>query len=140
MTRILYVPKEKLTDIGPQLMPYIASALEYGQGEYSMDDIVDAIVDNRMQLWGAVDDERGILGAAVTCVVVTPQLRILQVKYLGGERMIEWYEALDAELVSFGLRNNCAMVQAAGRAGWARTMPWAGYERQYVVMGKRIDE
>ena len=139
MVNILYVPKAKLTAVGPQLFPFIDRALQYGQGEYTLDNILDAILDDRMQLWGVVDDERGIIGAVTTRIIETPQLRILHIDHLGGEDFASWGEALDKEMTVFARKNNCAMLQALGRPGWVRAIPWAGVEQQYVVIGKRID-
>lgn len=133
-----YMPPEKLRAVWAAARPFLDAALAKGHGEYWLEDIIDALLERRMQLW-VVMAEGSMVGAAVTEVVRYPRLAVLQVVLLGGERMIEWYQAIDAAFVDAAQRFGCQEVRTHGRKGWARTMPWAGYEQSYVVMSKRID-
>jgi hypothetical protein len=138
MAETIYVPIEKFIELAPLLLPLIERAMEYSQGEYSLDDVIDGVLDKKMQLWGVVDGEAGIVGAAITRVIQAPGLTTLQIMYVGGTDMREWGPSFDATLNDFGKTQGCTRLQACGRHGWAKALKPQGYSQDYVVMGKAI--
>ena len=102
----------------PYAEEYLISALEYGLGEYSIDDIKKSCSEARMQLWVKTSDK--VEGAFVTKINEYPQKNILAVLLLGGNTFSKWKEETDALLTAFALSNGCEYVELFGRKGWEK--------------------
>ena len=61
----------------PLVEEYLIAALEYGLGEYSIEDIKKSCKSKNMQLWVNFDRE-GVQGAFITKISMYPQKNICQ--------------------------------------------------------------
>ena len=116
---------------------YLNAALEYGLGEYSIEDIKKSCKSKNMQLWVKFNKE-GVRGAFITKVSVYPQKNILCVLLLGGNEFMKWRDEADALLNAFGKEKNCEYVELFGRKGWGKMLKDINYEEQTRLFAKEI--
>ena len=116
---------------------YLNAALEYGLGEYSIEDIKKACLLRDMQLWVKFDKE-GVQGAFVTKIAQYPQKNLLCVILLGGNEFIKWRDEADALLNAFGKEHNCEYVELFGRKGWGNMLKDIDYKEVTRLFAKEI--
>ena len=116
---------------------YLISALEYGLGEYSIEDIKKSCILRDMQLWVKFNKE-GVRGAFVTKIAQYPQKNLLCVILLGGNEFIEWRDEADALLNAFGKEHNCEYVELFGRKGWGKMLADIDYKEITRLFAKEI--
>jgi len=111
---------------------WIEDALEYSGGTHDYQDIVDGILDGKMQLWA------GESGCGVTEINVYPKKKILHVFLLGGElnQILDFEESM----AEFARMNGCSAMTGAGRPGWDRVMKSTdhGWKRLFVVIERPV--
>ena len=116
---------------------YLIAALEYGLGEYSIEDIKKSCISRDMQLWVKFNKE-GIRGTFVTKIAKYPQKNLLCVILLGGNEFIKWRDEADALLNAFGKEHNCEYVELFGRKGWAKMLADIDYKEITRLFAKEI--
>ena len=116
---------------------YLNAALEYGLGEYSIEDIKKSCLERDMQLWVKFNKE-GIKGAFVTKIAKYPQKNLLCIILLDGNEFIEWRDEADALLNAFGKENNCEYVELFGRKGWGKMLADIDYKEITRLFAKEI--
>lgn len=109
---------------------WIESALEYSGGTHIFEDIVQGVLEGRMQLWA------GDHGCAVTEIVVYPRKKVLHVFLAGGDmnQIIDFQESA----AEFGRMNGCDKLTLAGRKGWTKVLDKHGWDESFTVMSKEI--
>jgi hypothetical protein len=115
---------------------YISSALEYGVGEYTSQDIKELCKKKEMQLWVKLD--KGVEGAFITQILNYPQMNILLVLVLSGKNFKSWRNETDELLQGFGKENNCKYIELFGRKGWGNYLKDINYKEQVRVYSKEI--
>ena len=116
---------------------YLSSALEYGLGEYTIEDIKKSCILRDMQLWVKFNKE-GVEGAFITKISKYPQKNLLCVILLGGNEFIKWRDEADALLNAFGKEHNCEYVELFGRKGWAKMLADIDYKEITRLFAKEI--
>lgn len=115
----------------------LAPALEYGRGEYSLEDIKLALIENTMRLWIAYD-ERGVLLASAVCELVKyPQKKICYIVIAGGGFFDLWTEA-SACIEDWARANGADAISAYTRKGVAKKMKDFEYREVYTVIQKDL--
>ena len=103
---------------------FLKDALERGNGykDWSLQDIREAAIGNRVALWGLVNDNH-VYGAGVTTVTHYPQRSVLEVVALGCEHDTEeqWLPLLE-HLRDLARALGCSAILGTGRPGWARKL------------------
>ena len=95
----------------------IQSALDYGYGEYSTEDIRELCKQQQMQLW-LFGDEKELKGCFVTQILNYPQKSVLLVLLLGGNDLKEHIGDIYELLNRFGKDKGCEVISIFGRKGW----------------------
>jgi len=131
------IRSENIEGWWPLVQEYLIAALEYGLGEYSIEDIKKSCKSKNMQLWVNFDKE-GVQGAFITKVSMYPQKNILCVLLLGGNEFMKWRDEADALLNAFGKEKNCEYVELFGRKGWGKMLKDIKYEEQTRLFAKEI--
>ena len=121
----------------PLVEEYLSSALKYGLGEYSIEDIKKSCKSRDMQLWVKFNKE-GVEGAFITKISKYPQKNLLCVILLGGNEFIEWRDEADALLNAFGKEHNCEYVELFGRKGWRNMLKDIDYKEITRLFAKEI--
>ena len=131
------IRSENIEGWWPLVQEYLIAALEYGLGEYSIEDIKKSCKSKNMQLWVNFNKE-GVQGAFITKVSVYPQKNILCVLLLGGNEFMKWRDEADALLNAFGKENNCEYVELFGRKGWGKMLNSIDYKEITRLFAKEI--
>lgn len=101
-----------------RLRPLLEDALK--GGFYTMDDVIVALVENRVQFWP------GKNCAVITEIQTYPSDKVVQVWVAGGD--LEEIVSMAPGLEAWARINGCTAVLIEGRQGWGRVMKDHGYE------------
>ncbi len=116
--------------------PMINRAVERGDGNYFLEDVFSLLLENRAQLWVAVEEDETIHAAMVTQISVFPRKRILTVLYLAGKHRKFWIHFMDS-IELWAKNQGCVGVEAYARVGLLKWLP--EWRRAYTVIRKDID-
>jgi hypothetical protein len=108
-------------------------------GEFTVKDILDFLLDERMQLFAATCGSE-IKAVAVTEVVRYPQFDCMRVVCIAGTDSEEWDDAIDAAINAWARVTECRIVRASCRKGAARRLKKYGFTESYVEMTKIVDK
>lgn len=124
------IPKDLAVGaLWPQIGALIASAIVYGRGEYTLDDIRDGIERGQMFAVGCVS-EAGEVEFVVTCVIAAfPRKQVLYIQYGAGRGVIRAKDALIAAARTLG----CDWIETRCRESVARLYRRAGFDEGYRV-------
>ena len=124
------IPKDlAIGALWPQVGALIASAIVYGRGEYTLDDIRDGIERGQMFAVGCVN-EAGEVEFVVTCTVVTfPRKEVLYIQYGAGRGGVRAKDALIAAAKTL----DCDWIETRCRESVARLYRRAGFDIGYSV-------
>lgn len=103
----------------------LEAAINFAQGEYTVDDILAAVQAGEMQLWEFEDDT-----FVVTMRVVYPRLVRLRVVLLSGNFHDEFYFRVMEIAKAVGAQG----MEAFGRPGWERRLRQFGAKPAYTVL------
>ncbi len=114
-----------------RLSPQIASALEHSGGTHSLEDVKDALITHKAQLWW------GDNSVIVTEIEQTPRMKILRF-WLGGGNLEE-IERMYPLISEWGRNLGCTRAIIVGRKGWERTFLKAdGWRATHTVFEKEL--
>lgn len=122
------VPSSGITEAWPKHVSRIEEALSYGNGEYELTDIFDAVRAGQMQMW-ATDKS-----VAVTTLVQYPRRRTCLIVLAGGD-LDDLRENLPF-VEEWAVWHECDAVEVMGRKGWLRALP--DYEQCQVHVRKTL--
>jgi hypothetical protein len=109
---------------------YIEAALEYGDGGFTYEDIVQAVQDGSFQFWPGVDS------MILTEIVNYPRLRAVNVVAAGGN--LAEIEAMVPKLEAWARAHGCTEAVFTGRRGWERTfLARTGWAKSDAVIYRR---
>lgn len=110
---------------------WIEDALQYAGGTHTIDDIKQAIAEQRLVLWP------GKRSAVVTEFVVYPQFTALNFFLAGGD--LDELAEMEPIIADWAKRCGCKRIMLAGRRGWTRSfLTDRGYEPKWAVLAKEI--
>ena len=124
------IPKDLAVGaLWPQIGALVASAIPYGRGECTLDDIHNGIERGEMFAAGLVS-ERAEVEFVVTCSVVAfPRKKVLYIQYGAGRGGIWAKDALIAAARTLG----CDWIETRCRESVARLFRRAGFDEGYRV-------
>lgn len=108
----------------------LESALEYGGGTHSVEDVWQSIRAGTMQIWPADNS------VVVTEIVTYPQKRVLHIFLAAG--VLAELRDMEPSVEQFARLNGCDGVTIAGRAGWARALADLGYRETLRHLHKEV--
>lgn len=109
---------------------WIEDALEYGGGTHTYEDVVEMIIQGRMQLWPAENS------CIVTEITVYPRKKVLHV-FLGGGELNEIL-GMHESVVQWAKDHGCSSLTMTGRKGWVKALQHDGWKSQLVLLEKRF--
>jgi hypothetical protein len=92
---------------------YIEAALEWADGTYAYEDIVEAVAAGRMQFWPAPHS------AVITELVRHPQMLTLHIFLAGGN--LGEIAAMTPTVLNWGQSQGASVCYFTGRKGWAKS-------------------
>jgi hypothetical protein len=128
------VPPARIGEFLPIALPLIERATARC-GDWTADEVVRALCDERMLLWFVLDDGR-IMGIAVTEVVAAPATgRVCSIVLCAGAQVKRWIH-LKRAIEAYARAQGCTRMRLSGRRGWARLFP--DYRQPYVTLEKAL--
>lgn len=109
---------------------WIEAALKYSGGTHEFSDIVEAVMNGKMQLWPAPR------GCAITEIVVYPRKKLLNVFLAAGE-LDQVTDGIDA-VAAWAKTQGCEGLIMSGRRGWERVLGRIGWLRLHSVMTREV--
>lgn len=109
---------------------HIEAALEYSGGTHNFDDVKQAIIEGRMQLWPAPNS------AAVTEIVEYARKKVLHVFLAGGD-LAEVVDGIES-VADWGRKQGCHSMTISGRKGWERVLDKHGFRPVLVTMERGL--
>ena len=123
------IPSGRVRGLWGDIEHLVASALERGHGEYTTQDILEALLSRDMQLWTNGS------AIAVTEIITYPQSSVCVVVLAAGGPMTEWLPCVSI-IEAWAKSEGCTEIRAYGREGWARVMK--DWQRSYTVVRKAL--
>jgi len=121
-------PGEAAGTYWPQIAALIETSLQYGRGEYELEDIRTALIREQVLAIASLEGDR--VKFVVTCSVnETPRKRVLYIEYGAG---CEGAELKDA-VVRVAKTLHCDWVETRCRAAVARLYRKAGFDINYYT-------
>jgi len=110
--------------------PWIQAALDRSGGTHLFEDIVQAVMEGKMQFWPAND------ACAITEIIVFPRKKVLHVFLAGGklETIVDMNESAVAWAKSLG----CDGMSIAGRKGWVKVLKKKGWTESFVSLALEV--
>lgn len=134
---VRYVQPEFVQQVWPEVEEFISSALQYGAGEYSAEQLKVLVVRNEHILLVAVDEENKLHGAATVQFINYPNHRVAFVTAIGG-KLISNPNTFQ-QLVAVCKANGATRIQGAARESierlWRKLFK---FERSYAIVEKDI--
>jgi len=106
----------------------IEAALKYSGGTHLFEDVADAVLEGRMQMWVCNSS------IAITEIINYPRKRVLHV-FIGSGKREDLFEMLDSAW-EWGQSMGCTSMTLAGRKGWTKLMKKYGFKPTLYVMQK----
>ena len=114
--------------------PFVVGALEDGQGEMTIGDVLMLLGERKMQLW-VVHDGENVVAAGVTEIAEFPRrkiciCRLFSSKHDNLSEMLPLFQTIK----EWAAANGCDGIEVHGRRnmGWARKLP--GFEPAYTIL------
>lgn len=140
-----YVPEEHVHEVWPKIRQYICNAVEYTNGRYAPEDVLDLLFYHNHQLWIAIDGA-DIIGCIVTTVMDYPRKRVLSCPFVTGEDFKRWKYPMLRLLRQWATDNGCEVLESTARLGWSRvfkddgyTAIWQSFELPVIAPSTGVD-
>jgi len=132
---IQHVPLEWVPRTWPMVEAFIAEALEFSKGDYTIEQVQTLVATGQWALLVATDGEK-IHGAATVHLFNRPSARVAFITAIGG-RLIsnkDTFEQLKQLLAAFGATE----IEGAAREAIARLWSRYGFESKYTIVGVKL--
>lgn len=136
MLNVQLVPLSLIHETWPLVDGYVEDALQWGEDDYTIEQVRQNVADGKWMLVVAVDKNQRIHGAAVINIYNMPNFRVAFVVAIGG-RLIsnqETYAQLCALLKSFGANR----IRGVARESIARLWKRYNFRERYILVEAEI--
>lgn len=130
---VLIKPSE-INEFWNDIEPHLARCTRYSEGELEPEDFKTYLLDEQMQLWIAIDDEK-IIASMVTQIIIYPQKRVLRIIAIAGGEMERWISFLPG-LEELAMDQGCSAMEVWGRKGWLKVLE--EYRCSYHILSKDL--
>lgn len=118
---ITWVQIDDAPKVWDAVEPMLASAMQKWLPLYRSADLLNNVLDEKMQLWIITsNEEEKLYGAGLTEINPYPLMKMLTVYLFGGVDMNKWKDKFASSLELFARTQGCECMQMIGRRGWAR--------------------
>lgn len=143
MMRLEPIARHRLAAVWPLITQWLGALDERFPPWWRLSDPRGKCENGHAQLWLIVTHDfasgntEAIKGAVIT-QITTDAERIAEVPVVVGEDMEDWLHLLN-DLEYWARSEGCvAMVSTAAREGWVRVLKTHGWEKQAVLMERRL--
>jgi len=130
--KIEVVPAHLTAQVFPLVEGFLAPALEYSNGEYTLDQVRLFVNQNSWALIVATDETGRLVGAMTISFMNMPNTRVAYVTCTGGKMICN--EDTLAQLKRIVRAMGATKIQAAGRDSVVRLLSQLGFKKIYTVI------
>jgi hypothetical protein len=120
----------------PQIEKYVSSAIEYGHGDYTIDQIRLLINTGQWLLMVAIDEEGTVHGAAASSFLNYPNSRVAFITFIGG-KLISNQETFK-QMSDILKQHGATKIQGMARPSIARLWKRYGFEERTTLVEVKI--
>jgi hypothetical protein len=133
--KVEHVPLEWVTRTWEGVKDYIASAVEFGKGDYTIDQIRGYASQGHWDMLIAVDG--GVIhGVATMHVYNRPNDRVALVTTAGGKMISN--EDTFSQVKSYAASRGATVIECAARDSASRLFKRLGFEEKYRILGVKL--
>lgn len=133
--RLLRIPQLLAVAMWPQVERDIVAAMSVSK-EDTVESLKAELLTGAAQLWIATIDGMYV-GVVITEIQGYSQKKVLEVRYLAGERLREWIH-LQSVLDEWAAENGCVALRLSGRKGWLRFLGPRGWRAAAYQMERAV--
>ena len=127
--------KSDIAVLWPVVAPWIAGALPYAKGRWTLASLCRDLSVGLKRLW-LVFKEKAPIACFVTCNTTFPGARVCTILIAGGIDSDSWVGPGLVEVEEAARKEGCGQVEIIGRAGWERKCP--SYTKAGVWLVKEL--
>jgi hypothetical protein len=120
----------------PQIEKYVQSAMEYGHGDYTLDQIRLLINTGQWLLMVAIDEEGLVHGAAASSFLNYPNSRVAFITFIGG-KLISNQETFK-QMSDILKQHGATKIQGMARPSIARLWKRYGFQERTTLVEVKI--
>ena len=133
---IVQWPKEVFKHLPSFVLKHIQLALEHGNGERGLQEVLEDLKDGSKQVW--IHTTNDVFDfTIVTQIVEHPGKKICEIVYSGGSGMINSLDELQV-IEDWARMNGCTDIHAVGRKYLSKSLASYGYTQRYITVGKEL--
>lgn len=133
---VQYVPQQYVAQTWPQVEEHIKAALEYGHGDYTLDQVKLLTSMGQWLLLVAIDEEGQVHGAATVSFINYPNDRVAFVTFIGG-KLISNQDTF-VQMCNILRGNGATKVQGMARPAIARLWKRYGFNERSTLVEVKI--
>ena len=133
---IKHIPPNYVAQAWPLVEKYINSAVSWGGGDYSLEQVQVYLSQGSWSLLVAVDEDGAVHGAATVSFLNYPNDRIAFITFIGG-KLISNKDTV-GQLKDLLKANGATKIQGAAREAIARLWSRYGFEERYRIVETKI--
>ena len=133
---IQFVHQNNAAKCWPLVEPHIKEAIEYGQGDYTLDQVKLLVNMGSWTLLVAVDENAQIKGAATVSYINYPNDRVAFITFIGG-KLISNKETFE-QMCGILKANGATKIQGYARPAIARLWSRYGFEERTTLVEVKI--
>lgn len=137
-TDAVLVPMHAIEEAWPLAQRFLIPAILMSGGRTGEIDIYEDCVDGHSHLWLAIGEDGLCYGAAVTAFGQYPNLKVLQVQWLGAIDLESTMAVALKTWEKFAVETGCARIEFTGRRGWKKVLQPFGFVERYVFLEKDV--
>lgn len=134
--RAQFVPTHFVAQTWPQCEQYVADAMQYGNGDYTLDQIKLFVHTGQWSLIVIADDTNAIHGALTVSYINYPNDRIAFVTFIGGKHITN--DDTFKQVCDILRANGATKTQCMARPSAARLWQRCGYENRAALLEMKL--
>jgi hypothetical protein len=133
--KIQHVSIDFVNQVWPQIEGYIEPAIQYGQGDYTLEQL-KVLVTTGQSMLVVASDEQALHGAAIVNFFNRPNDRVAFITVMGGKLITgqDTYAQFSDLLKAFG----ATYIEGASRESAARLWQRYGLQEKYRIVGAKL--
>ncbi len=115
------MPKlDELTARWWQVGKLLRKATDRAGGTYLPEDVLREVFAGQVGIWFVEDESEDLIAVAVAGVRQFPQRRVIQISFVAGKRLAEWWPLFVESMDDLARTSKATAIYAYGRPGWIR--------------------
>jgi hypothetical protein len=111
---------DELTRRWWEVFPLLRKATDRSGGTYQPIDVLREAINGQVGIWFIEDEAEDLIAVAVAGVRQFPQKRVVQISFIAGRGLAEWWPIFIEEMDKLARASNAASIYGYGRPGWVR--------------------